>query len=344
MKLQNHFEKLVENISLDPTRIGRVRSAVKNLAEFFREDEVIRQLLIEEFLQGSFPMDICVRPQGRGGEFDVDLVLVLRLKNPDGSLPSPQTVLELIAARLATRADFKPKIQRNKPRCIRLQYAGDFHIDIVPAQVGFDTESAIKIPDKQAQKWRDTHPKGFIKAIESKDQNGHLKPVVKMVKWWRDVACQDGGAPKSVVLTTLLANSLIADSFSYAVSLTSTIRQLNRYFQSNSLCPVVANPALPSENLARNWSQEDYARFKKEFAAATKVAEEALAEPDYEKSVEGWQRLFGSAFPMGLEQEAVDFARASRSGNLLVSPQGMLSTGAVVSGATRVVPHRFYGD
>src|SRR5437868_2035590 len=109
MKLEDHFKILQENISLDPSRIDRVQSAVKNIGEFFREDELISQVLVQEFLQGSYP-DTCVRPQGEDGEFDVDMVLVLRLRLPDGTLPPPKAVLDLIADRLATRGGFKDKI------------------------------------------------------------------------------------------------------------------------------------------------------------------------------------------------------------------------------------------
>ncbi len=57
------------------------------------------------------------------------------------------------------------------PRCIRLNYAGDFHLDIVPAVPDFevggtyifvpDLDANLAIDAPQNDRWKPSNPKGY---------------------------------------------------------------------------------------------------------------------------------------------------------------------------------------
>ena len=79
------------------------------------------------YTQGSVRIDTTVKPIGQD-EFDVDLVCEMRIDAEH----DPAHVYELIWQRLHENERYRPILER-KNRCLRLNYAGDFHMDILPA-------------------------------------------------------------------------------------------------------------------------------------------------------------------------------------------------------------------
>jgi hypothetical protein len=118
------------------------------------------------------------------------------------------------------------------PRCIRLEYAGDFHLDIVPAIPDPECgpgDTCLLIPDREKKIWRPSNPKGYARWFEAQTVKltrfsakegieplpvlvsayvkAPLKLAVQLLKRWRDVAFQgrEKLAPSSIILTTLAA-------------------------------------------------------------------------------------------------------------------------------------------
>ncbi|MDN4072962.1 SMODS domain-containing nucleotidyltransferase [Fictibacillus terranigra] len=146
---------------------------------------------------------------------------------------------------------------KTKERCVRIDYANDLDVDVVPALQNGDW---IKIPSKRDKEWTSTNPAGFTKwcnEIEAESKQDFSR-VAKIIKYWRDQNVGKGTATKSILLTTLIGKSY-QDKASIAESLVETVKAmiadiewlLMSLFNDDDV-PYVENPSLSGENLARN--------------------------------------------------------------------------------------------
>ena len=105
--------------------------------------------------QGSMALETTVRPKGRD-EYDLDLVCQM--------LPTGMSALNVyneVYGRLMANRMYAPMVEK-KNRCVRLNYAHQFHLDIIPAEpdqvVGGD---AIRVPDRDLRDWTPSNPRGL---------------------------------------------------------------------------------------------------------------------------------------------------------------------------------------
>lgn len=333
MKLEQYFKQFEGKISLDPTRVNRIVSAVRTWENLLKEDEEIKKIFNDFFVQGSFAVSTAIRPQN-DQEFDVDAVLLLDL---DDSM-EPRELIDFIADRMKMNEKYKDNIKK-KDRCIRVDYSGDFHIDIVPAK-NID-EEWILIPSKKEDEWVETNPAGFIewcKDIEAESGN-KFSTVTKILKYWRDTKVGKDTAPKSILLTTLIGGNIdyknsVAESL--VLTLEELIQNLDNYVVNGE--PYVENPSLAGENLARDWNLENFEIFKKKLKKLHKDAKDALDEKDKDESINKWRKIFGSCFPAELS-EAANLNNHVRNGLVFVAPDGHLNS----CHGKKVEEHRFYG-
>ena len=71
MELAQHFERFLDNISLDVPKLNRIRSEHTKLRGALEADQSVRPGLYETFLQGSYVHGTCIQPLGKGMDFDV---------------------------------------------------------------------------------------------------------------------------------------------------------------------------------------------------------------------------------------------------------------------------------
>jgi len=168
--------------------------------------------------QGSMALETTVRPISQE-EYDLDLVCQM--------LSTGMTALQLYEAvyeRLMSNANYARMVEK-KQRCIRLNYAHEFHLDIIPAEPDLMRgRQAIRVPDRSLHDWTPSNPKGYVAWFKLRSEMGvselrkaatlpgptpaASKPVlaivVQLIKRRRDVLfSQPHLAPRSVLLTTL---------------------------------------------------------------------------------------------------------------------------------------------
>ncbi|RMG23376.1 MAG: nucleotidyltransferase, partial [Methanobacteriota archaeon] len=272
--------------------------------------------MYETFLQGSYRTGTSVRPRN-GQEFDVDVIVALSLEDENGSRMSPSEAIDMLYNILKSISIYQDRVQR-KTRCVRIDYAGDFHMDVVPAHYDEST-GTLYVPDRKADKWSETNPKGYIQwCSERNDEfNGKFTRVVKFLKWWRNRVFGKDCAVKSIILTTLIGKNFSSDCSTDADALLGTVSNLHDFLQWHSSVPCIPNPSLSTENLARDWKQEHYETFKNRVAALLKKIEDAYEEEDLEKSVEKWREIFGDEFPSPEEVRAQKVKAAQTEGKVL---------------------------
>ena len=345
MKLNEYFQLFHQKIGLDKTRMERIKRAHATLRKNLENDDMVKNIMYETFLQGSYKIGTSIKPRN-GKEFDVDVVVALNLEDEYGNRMPPSEAIELLYSVLKSNPIYKKKVKR-KDRCVRIDYAGDFHMDVVPTHYDefFDT---LYVPDRKVEKWSETNPKGYIQWCSDKNDefNGKFTRVAKFLKWWRNRVFGMDSAVKSIILTTLIGEHFSSDCSADADALLGTVRNLNIFLQWNSSVPRISNPSLSTEDLARDWKQEHYETFKSRVDSLLKKIEDAYHEEDLEKSIEKWRNIFGDVFPSQEEVWAQKVKEAQTKGKVLVSSSGhILLEGEKTKEKTyNSPPQRFYGE
>ena len=116
------------SVQLTPTQFDRAETSYHAVGEWLdAPDSPIRRYRPTAFAQGSLALDTTVKPLSHT-EFDLDLVCLVQVSDT----VSPAAVYDFLLKRMRDHGTYD-KIIVEMPRCIRLDYSGDFHLDIVPA-------------------------------------------------------------------------------------------------------------------------------------------------------------------------------------------------------------------
>jgi Second Messenger Oligonucleotide or Dinucleotide Synthetase domain len=188
-------------------------------------------------LQGSVAIGTAVKPIG-ANEHDVDLVAHVPDLEP---MVSPAMLKRQIGDRLRGNGNYAPLLVE-MPRCWRLDYANEFHLDITPSIPNPECRLGGElVPDKTLKTWKASNPMGyrakferraalqprirsaFAKAYDSARADeeiesypeemrlkGILRRIVQIAKRHRDLHFIDddqGLAPLSIIITTLASRA-----------------------------------------------------------------------------------------------------------------------------------------
>lgn len=303
-ELPAQFEEFHERISLGPKPRARIESAFKTLQGVLCNAYGVDAS--DVFMQGSCANNTAVEPADEDeGEYDLDIVVVI----PEGDVAATQA-LEDLQAHLEADGRYRDKVTPKKP-CVRLQYADDeiggFHVDIVPVRrAPQDSDAPLEAP-RRDDGWHGTAPAEYTDWCLNQGEG--FSRTVKMLKRWRDEHQDVRSAVKSIVLQVLISKCMPPDE-SDARRLATALTQMEALLASQPGPPVVANPVLPSENLAASWSQESFNSFRQEVARARADAERAVNAPSDSLAAALWAKILGDDFPAAADEEGLVLADA----------------------------------
>jgi len=283
-------EFLSEYVDLNASRVATLRERVATVNTFLGDLTTLGDAIAGDVIpQGSFALKTIIRPY-KGNDFDAD-VLVPMSDNPDWE---PRHYTEKLAKALEESSRYSGKIELRK-RCVRIDYEGYFHIDLVPFVERGD--SLTYITHRVDNEFIRQDPVAFTEWFREKHKysNGNLIRVVRLLKYLRDRSSSD---VPSVVLGALLAEQVQGYSGasgygSMAATLTTLCKELSAYLDSHQSPPWVDDRV--GQNLADRWTQTNFDLFKSQLRTWSKHADAALAAPESE-SVDLWRKLFGDDF------------------------------------------------
>lgn len=292
--LNTLLELICVQIQLTETQDQAARSHYAAVADWLsREGSVLREFSPHIFPQGSQRLGTTTKPYGQS-EFDLDAVCKLAISDHC----HPGELYKLIWDRLHEHETYRPMMKR-LPRCIRLEYAGNFHLDIAPAVPDNDCGgSCILVPDLNANlalhhskndSWKSTNPVGLAKWFEDRcvpvwvfnekyaraqvdpvpeKEAVHAKPALKrsvqLFKRWRDVEYEDRVklAPPSIILTTLSGQFYQRQQLCVDALQSILDSTVNEIESTDRLR--LTNPAHPDENICEKWDDNplSYRDFK----------------------------------------------------------------------------------
>ena len=292
MKLNRRFRKFLGyKVNLNQARLNRlqvsVRDVNRHLKHYLRGYQRIDR-------QGSYGLDTLIKPIRDDGEYDADIQVVM---NPNADWKA-EDYLEALRDALARNDNYADKVKLGT-RCVTLDYAGDFHLDVVPR---ITKDGTHFICNRATNEYEETDGIGYRNWFSDKSRitKINLKRVVRLLKYVRDR--QDNYVAKSILLTTLAGNAIRGSDRNtesvrtVADTLTTVLTRMDTYLQQHRTMPEIKNPGLPSENFNRHWNQDRYAYFRERIHAHAEIAQHALTSSSVEDSVRLWKKLLGNDF------------------------------------------------
>jgi hypothetical protein len=160
----------------------------------------------------------------------------------------------------------------------------------------------LKIPDRDLQRWEDTHPLEQIRWTWEKNGNcdGHYVNVVKAVKWWRRICFPESKYPKGYPLEHIVGDCCPDGIETVARGVVDAFEEINRRYAcaiEQLTVPFLPDRGVPSHNVLHRLSFEDFRAFYDQCASAAKIARNALDADTVKESASLWGSLFGDCFP-----------------------------------------------
>ncbi|MDD4055948.1 MAG: nucleotidyltransferase [Bacteroides sp.] len=278
-QIDDLLARAAEKLQLDKTRREKIESSYMSIQEVLENDpEFFNSKSFEIYPQGSVRIGTTVKPLAKN-EFDLDIVLHIRDNNFEQT--NPIKVYNELKRVFKNDGRYEDKVEP-KTRCVRLKYAGDYHMDILPGcQEKIQNEDVIVIPDRELKEWLISNPRGYAKWFLEKAETIRLtllekaysaeeipaddfatkKPLqraVQIIKRYRDLFFEKSPdyATSSIVLTTI-AGELYLNQESIFETIDSIISQIkNKVNVSRTQRIKVLNPVNKEEDFTDKWERE----------------------------------------------------------------------------------------
>ena len=287
--IESFDQFLAEEVNLNPARRRRLNRSLAAVTEFLSQN--LDGYRSHE-RQGSYAQGTIIRPVN-DGKYDADVLVFIKHHRSKKA----QNYIDELHACLLQNNSIANQL-RKKTRCVTVEYAENFTIDVVPC---VERDGRPSICNSKDNRFENTDGTGYREWFNSKTDvtNGHLKGTVQLLKYLRDHK-RNFEVP-SVLLTTLAGHSVHVNErgkrFNNLPDTLKTVsNRINSFVQATPRMPQMRNPALRSERFNRHWEQNDYRNFREKFCVYNDRINDACGEPDPRESLRKWQVLFGEQF------------------------------------------------
>ncbi len=284
--------RIAQELDLDKSRIERMESAYHAVQDVLKKnDPFFEDVEIELYAQGSKRIGTTVKPIN-GNDFDLDTVMHVYSEYTNYI---PTQVYNALVNALEQDLTYK-SIMEKKDRCVRLDYKGDFHMDILPACMVeiFDREK-VAIPERRLSDWSFGNPRGFanwfmsisntgenilLKSLQENLLNANvesealpnddtytkspLQRAVQLVKRYRDMYFTNRDYPvSSIVITTLMGLYYEGEDTIFS-SINNCLEKIKNEYNKTILDETkfkVLNPVNSKEDFTDNWTIAHYHSF-----------------------------------------------------------------------------------
>jgi len=160
----------------------------------------------------------------------------------------------------------------------------------------------LRIPDREADEWDDTHPLEQILWTRDKNSrcNGHFVNVVKCIKWWRLEHYDTPKHPKGFPLERLIGEHCPDGIGSVAEGVVKTLEAIVSQYAVTVLVngkPELPDYGVPSHDVFHRITGEDFVAFYGQVKDGAALSRRALDSDDRKESGNLWREIFGSKFP-----------------------------------------------
>lgn len=368
VQLDDLLDRMAEALQLDKTRYELMIQHYEAIKKWIETDETFfKPFKYDLYPHGSVRTRTTVKPIGKD-EFDLDIALHIKTNFNNHT---PAKIYIELRRRLEEHALYSGKMEL-KNRCIRLNYAGDFHIDILPGiQENEWDENKLRIPDRALKTWVSSNPRGYAKWFLEKTNILNLsllekamraenlpsndyenkKPLqrgVQLIKRYRDIYFQKDDTYKtsSVVLTTIAGQFYNGEESIY-LTVENIVNRILLHTRNMSGRIKVLNPVNTDEDFTDKWEDEPgyYYAFKNFSEHLYKEWQDLKKENGVIPEGNILKGLFGDELYFGAQTSQANVIEKARASNHLGINRATGSLTSVGMNSTSLVKaNTFYGS
>lgn len=288
-KFFKEFNKDIKLFRSKRKDLKKAREAIREkIRKYFTEELEISGPLFWQ--QGSFAMGTIINPLD--GEYDLDDGVYLQDldANDMGKWPTPSAVHSWVYKSIEGHTDQLPI---DKATCIRVVYAGQYHIDL--PIYGIYNEKYY-LAKKGDDGWTASSPKDLTVWFKNQvSQKGEqLREIVRCFKAWADYKSSTCKLPSGLILTVVAEKNYV-NNVRNDVAFGATIQKIYAEILSNDV--IVYNPVDPQEILTKRLTDTQKKNFKDLLNDLLRTASAALKKDSKKESCKLWQKVFGERFP-----------------------------------------------
>lgn len=355
------LDQVAESLQLSPSRRAQAIERYEAVGRYLNRAPQIEGWNPVIFPQGSFRIGTTVHPW-QCQIHDLDFVMQV---DPTEPYTAADLYNKLYTA-LADSAVYKPMLTR-KRRCVRITYANEFFLDILPAVSDPQgTGTQLLVPDRELKCFKHSNPVGFAAWFKRRSEwiafaakADSIQPVpdtsetdrpltraVQLMKRHRDVcSVRDGLDPVISIVITTLAATFYRGETRIQDALSNIVASIWQQIGATGGRLVVRNPTNPKEDFSERWDSDpqaydDFRAWLNTLTTDLETLREARG-PELPKTLE---RMFGEApTSAAFAEQGTAYRKARETSVLGVSR----SAGLVVASqaaATPVRAHTFHGD
>lgn len=307
MQLVTSFNDFMNHqVNLGEARIERLDGHVSAIRGFLSSGSgEIYDNFVALTPQGSYAHGTIINPVADNDEFDADVLLELE----EVAGWEAKDYVAATYQRFRESGTYRDKVHR-RTRCVVIDYAGDFHMDVVPYLI---RGGEPYVTNRKLNLYERTNPEGYSEWLDAQNRitGGQLAKVIRIGKYLRDL--KNTFSVPSVIFSILLGErvsnvALWSDPDHYKnlpTALVSLFEDLSSYLQANDTMPNIEDPSCPGETYNHRWNPELYANFRNQIKTYSIWMRDAYNETDRELSYDKWRRVLGAEFGLVLAKTSL---------------------------------------
>ena len=300
MKLHDYFDGLLDGaVNINDDRLRQLDEHVAAISNYLREDEDLSPIIRSLVPQGSWAQRTIIRPLP-GCEFDADVLV--EMKRQKQWAEDPKRYLLAVHAALGASRRYRGRVGL-KTRCVRVVYANDCHVDLVPYVHTTGWFEQHQIVNRVANRFEDVNPSGFTEWMRRQDRlaAGNLRKTIRLLKYLRDYK-QTFTVP-SVILTVIVGGrvdwlrSRLLDGYAdLPTAFTRLVTDADRWLQARPDLPEISDPSCPDARFDHRLTQQGYGNFRHRFHGYAGRIQAAYDAEKRQESITLWRGIFGDEF------------------------------------------------
>jgi len=299
VKLHDHFAGLLQHVvNINPYRLRQLEARAAALSGYLREESGLTSVVRGFVRQGSWAHRTIIKPLP-GQEFDADLLV--KMNRQRSWSMDPRQYLLAVHEALDRSGRYRDRITL-KTRCVRVSYAGQCHVDLVPYLHEYGWFDRHLIVNRKENRFEEVNPAGFSEWMLGRDRvaHGNLRTTLRLLKYMRD---HKGTFDVPSVILTVLVGDRVSRFRAFfdrycdlPTAFTSLVKTTDGWLQDRPDLPRLPDPSCPSVSFEHRLDQPTYAKFRDQFHGyAAKIAD-AYEATRRTGSIELWQEIFGGGF------------------------------------------------
>ena len=368
--MPNYLESLLlgicEKLQLSPSLYKQANERYESITKILQDDDAFNNTELNLYPHGSFKLKTTVKPI-KDEDYDLDFVAEIT----STTNMSPRDLYDHIF-RILKNDGIHTNMIEKKSRCIRINYANAFHMDIMPGKRINEASSEIIVPDKDLSNWyHHSDPKGFAKWFEDQarkqilferniiqesfeiekvtDQElaeklEPLRRAVQLVKRYRDIYCDENNREP---VRSIIICALMGQISSFTGETIQIIERFCDYVNSlilkNKGKPFVVKNPVVEEELSEKWKEgnnfNDFVEMMKSLSSDIEQLKTRCINADINSLV---KKMFGeNVTNLVIKERAQRLNESRESGLLSVNSNGTITSN---KNDTPIKKNTFYGD